>query len=134
MHLGESHADDKVSQTGDIRESTTVRVSQRGASSNPVPLADDDDQASLMAAADQEWRVARRGEMLEGVVVSIDRDGVLVDLGTKSEGLIPISEVQSLVDENQLKPGDTVYVVVTQPEGRSDHAMLSFSRARSERG
>jgi small subunit ribosomal protein S1 len=87
-----------------------------------------------MAAAEQEWRVARRGEMLEGVVVSIDRDGVLVDLGTKSEGLIPIAEVQSLVDDNQLKPGDTVYVVVTQPEGRSDHAILSFSRARSERG
>jgi small subunit ribosomal protein S1 len=96
--------------------------------------AGDDDQASLMAAAEQEWRVARRGEMLEGVVVSIDRDGVLVDLGTKSEGLIPIAEVQSLVDDNQLKPGDTIYVVVTQPEGRSDHAVLSFSRARSERG
>jgi small subunit ribosomal protein S1 len=135
MHPGESHADEKVSQTGETsRESTSVRVSQRAAPSRPVPLPGDDDQASLMAAAEQEWRVARRGEMLEGTVVSIDRDGVLVDLGTKSEGLIPISEIQTLVDENQLKPGDTVYVVVTQPEGRSDHAMLSFSRARSERG
>jgi small subunit ribosomal protein S1 len=87
-----------------------------------------------MAAADQEARALRRGEMVEGVVVSIDRDGVLVDVGSKSEGVIPIAEVQRLVDDQQLKVGDTVYVVVVQSEGRSEHAVLSLNRARSERG
>jgi small subunit ribosomal protein S1 len=88
----------------------------------------------LMAAADQEARSLRRGEMLEGVVVSIDRDGVLVDVGMKSEGIIPYGEVQRQLDEHQIKVGDTVYVVVVQPEGRSEHAVLSLNRARSERG
>jgi small subunit ribosomal protein S1 len=88
----------------------------------------------LMAAAEQEARSLRRGEMIEGTVVSIDRDGVLVDVGRKSEGMIPLGEVQRLVDERQLQVGDTVYVVVVQPEGRSDHAVLSLNRARSERG
>jgi small subunit ribosomal protein S1 len=72
--------------------------------------------------------------MLEGTVVSIDRDGVLVDIGSKSEGVIPIPEVQRLVDNGQLRVGDTVYVVVVQPEGRTDHSILSLNRARSERG
>jgi small subunit ribosomal protein S1 len=100
----------------------------------PPNAADDDDMERLMAAADQEAHVVRRGEMLEGTVVSIDRDGVLVDVGTKSEGLIPLAEVQKLVDEQQLRVGDSVFVMVVQGEGRSDHAILSLNRARSERG
>ncbi len=102
--------------------------------SSPPADAADEDMGRLMAAADQETRTLRRGEMLEGVVVSIDRDGVLVDVGTKSEGVVPLAEVQRLVDEGQLRVGDTVYVVVVQPEGRAEHAILSLNRARSERG
>jgi small subunit ribosomal protein S1 len=96
--------------------------------------SDEDDMASLMAAADQELRSPRRGEMIEGVVVSMDRDGILVDIGSKSEGLIPPSEIDQLLPHQQPRVGDTVYVVVTQPEGRSEHALLSLSRAREERG
>lgn len=93
-----------------------------------------EDMAQLMELSDQETRSLRRGELLEGTVVSIDRDGVLVDVGTKSEGVVPITEVQRLLDEGRLRVGDTVFVVVVQPEGRSDHSILSLSRARSERG
>ena len=55
-------------------------------------------------------------------------------LGRSPKGSIPIGEVQRLVDDQQLKVGDTVYVVVVQSEGRSEHAVLSLNRARSERG
>lgn len=110
---------------------------QPGASA-PVPDEDAEspieDMGRLLELSDQEARTARRGELLEGTVVSIDRDGVLVDVGTKSEGVVPISEVQRMLDENRLHVGDTVYVVVVQPEGRSEHSILSLSRARSERG
>ncbi|MGH2457525.1 MAG: 30S ribosomal protein S1 [Chloroflexota bacterium] len=88
----------------------------------------------LMAVAEQEYHAPRRGDMLEGVVVSIDRDGVLVDIGAKSEGLIPLSDAQRLVDGHELAVGDPVFVAVIQPEGRGDHTLLSLSRARSERG
>jgi small subunit ribosomal protein S1 len=96
--------------------------------------APEEDMGQLMAIADQEARSLRRGELLEGTVVSIDRDGVLVDVGMKSEGMIPIGEVQRLIDEQQLRVGDSVFVIVVQPEGRSDHSILSLNRARSERG
>jgi small subunit ribosomal protein S1 len=133
MQPSESQEEDKVSRTGDASVGASVQTGRRNGNGSSQPEAESD-QARLMAEAEQEWRVLRRGEMLEGTVVSIDRDGVLVDLGTKSEGLIPLSEVQALVDAHELNPGDTVFVVVTQPEGRTDHAILSFSRARSERG
>lgn len=94
----------------------------------------DEDMGRLLAVAEQEYHVPRRGDLLEGVVVSIDRDGVLVDIGAKSEGFIPISDAQKLVDEHELTVGDTVLVSVVQPEGRGEHVILSLSRARSERG
>ena len=37
----------------------------------------------------------RRGEIIEGVVVGKDREGLLVDIGAKSEGIIPPNEMQS---------------------------------------
>jgi len=90
--------------------------------------------ASLMAASDQELHSPRRGEMIEGTVASVDRDGILVDIGSKSEGLIPPNELEQLLPHQHPKVGDKVFVVVIQPEGRSEHALLSLSRAREERG
>src|SRR5438132_11846414 len=100
----------------------------------PVVETDEDDMASLMAASDQELHSPRRGELIEGIVVSMDRDGILVDVGSKSEGLIPPSEIEHLLPHQQPAIGDSIFVVVTQPEGRSEHAVLSLSRAREERG
>ena len=101
---------------------------------NPDANLPEEDMGRLMAVAEQEYRTLRRGDMLEGVVVSIDRDGVLVDIGAKSEGLIPLSDAQKMVDDHELAVGDPVFVAVVQPEGRGDHTLLSLSRARSERG
>jgi small subunit ribosomal protein S1 len=100
----------------------------------PVSEPDEEDMASLMAASDQELHSPRRGEMIEGIVVSTDRDGILVDVGSKSEGLIPPSELIELLPHLHPKVGDKVYVVVIQPEGRSEHALLSLTQAREERG
>src|SRR5207248_4438440 len=72
---------------------------------------------------------------VEGTVVRIDQDEVLVDIGLKSEGVIPGKEMSDIVQELGHRPrvGDTllVYVVTTEtPEG---HALLSFRRAATER-
>ncbi|HVC32884.1 MAG TPA: S1 RNA-binding domain-containing protein [Chloroflexota bacterium] len=94
----------------------------------------EEDMGRLMAAADQEYHAIRSGDLLDGVVVSIDRDGVLVDIGAKSEGFIPLADAQSMINGHELSVGDPVIVAVVQPEGRGDHIILSLSRARSERG
>lgn len=120
-------------------EESTQHVSNHlGARRSEVPLAVSDSpeesMGQLMADADGGFRSFHRGDMLEGTVVSIDRDGILVDIGTKSEGVIPLSETQRVGDAADLTVGDSVYVIVIQPEGREGHAILSLNRARSERG
>jgi len=88
----------------------------------------------LMSEQRHEYRTPQRGDVLEGVVVSIDRDGILVDIGTKSEGIIPAHEAQQLVDRGEVQDGSEVLVYVVHPEDQDGHVVLSLNRARSERG
>ena len=82
------------------------------------------------------YRELRRGEIIEGTVVGTDRDGILVDVGAKSEGVIPPNEMHCLQPEgpSKLNMGDKVLVSVVQPESMEGQVILSLDRARGERG
>ena len=68
--------------------------------------------------------------------MSIERDGLLVDIGFKSEGVVPLQEMHSLGSDPLLKlrPGDSVLVFVVQPETAEGQVALSIDRARGEQG
>ncbi|MHB1004568.1 MAG: 30S ribosomal protein S1 [Chloroflexota bacterium] len=94
-----------------------------------------EEMQSLMDHLERDYRSPQRGEVLDGIIVSIDKDGALVDIGTKSEGIIPNHELQSVSDvEGEVKVGDEVLVYVIQPEDKDGHVVLSLKRARAERG
>lgn len=78
----------------------------------------------------------RRGEIVEGMVMGASADGLIVDVGTKTEAVIPPNEMLSLgVDgASRLKAGDTVRVMVLQPASGEGHAVVSLDRARGEEG
>ena len=78
----------------------------------------------------------RRGEIIEGMVMGASPDGLIVDVGTKMEAVIPHNEMLSLgVDgASRLKAGDTVRVMVLQPSTAEGHAIVSLDRARGEEG
>jgi len=92
------------------------------------------DMATLLEAESVPYRTLRRGEILEGVVVGSERDGTIVDVGTKSEGVIPAHEMQSLGPDARPAPGDRILVYVLQPETQEGQVLLSLDRARGERG
>jgi small subunit ribosomal protein S1 len=94
------------------------------------------DMATLLEAESVPYRTLRRGEILEGVVVGSERDGVVVDVGTKSEGVIPAHEMQSLGPDPDARPapGDHILVYVLQPETQEGQVLLSLDRARGEKG
>ncbi len=71
----------------------------------------------------------REGEVLSATVLSITKDHVLVDVGFKSEGLIPLSEFSIINGEAQIKPGDKVDVLVESKEDDSGHMVLSKEKA-----
>ena len=83
-----------------------------------------------------DFKTLRRGEVVEGTVMAVQRDGVLVDLGSKSEGIIPPHEMHSLGADplSKVAVGDKVLVYVMQPEADQGQILLSVDRARGERG
>lgn len=94
----------------------------------------DSGMEALLRDNDYAFRSVRRGETIEGTVVRVDQDEVLVDIGLKSEGVIPSREFFSDTEEQPpLQVGDKTLVYVMQPEGSEGHAILSLRRARLER-
>jgi small subunit ribosomal protein S1 len=80
-------------------------------------------------------REVRRGAVVEGVVVRVAPDEVLVDIGLKSEGVIPGRELADIEQDLGRPPrvGDRLLVFVQQPETPEGHAVLSYRRAAPER-
>ncbi len=70
------------------------------------------------------------GEILTGKVVEITKDFIIVDVGLKSEGLIPISEFR---DPTELSLGSDVEVYLDQAEGDDGQIVLSREKARKQR-
>jgi small subunit ribosomal protein S1 len=98
--------------------------------------ADNNAMAALLEEETAAYPEIRRGEIIEGTVVGTDRDGILVDIGAKSEGIIPAHEMQCLQPEgpSRLKAGEKILVAVVQPESHEGQVILSLDRARGERG
>lgn len=82
-----------------------------------------------------DYRNLQYGDTVDGTVMRVDRDEVLVDIGSKAEGVVPIREMQSLTTEDRaaLKPGDALLVFVVQSEDKEGRAVLSVDKARQEK-
>ncbi|HSO30780.1 MAG TPA: 30S ribosomal protein S1, partial [Candidatus Sulfomarinibacteraceae bacterium] len=89
----------------------------------------------LLAEQDADIRSFKHGDVVEGSVVRIDKDEILVDIGAKSEGVVSNRELFGRHGESQpaLAIGDTVLVYVLQPESPEGHVVLSLRRAGLER-
>ncbi|MEO0393506.1 MAG: S1 RNA-binding domain-containing protein, partial [Pseudomonadota bacterium] len=72
------------------------------------------------------------GSVIKGVVIAIDSDAVLVDVGLKSEGRVPLREFASPGQPPELTVGDTVEVYVERMEDKNGEAVLSREKARRE--
>jgi small subunit ribosomal protein S1 len=76
----------------------------------------------------------RKGDIIEGTIVSASPTEVLVDIGQKTEGVIQTKELDQITaaELELLKVGEKVLVFVVNPEAREGHAVLSITRAREE--
>jgi small subunit ribosomal protein S1 len=76
----------------------------------------------------------RRGELVDGTVVLVDRDEILVDIGGKMEAVIATGELHDEHGEMALERGDHVSAVVIVPENSDGRPVISINRARAEIG
>src|SRR5438034_1137621 len=76
------------------------------------------------------------GDIVKGTVVKVDKDEVLLDIGYKSEGVIPIRElsIRHDVDPNEIvSMGEEIEALVLQKEDKEGRLILSKKRAQYER-
>jgi small subunit ribosomal protein S1 len=85
---------------------------------------------------DATFRAIEEGEVVTGHVVRIDKDEVLVDIGYKSEGVIPANElsIRKSVDPNEeVHLGEEVDAIVMTKEDQDGRLIMSKKRARFEK-
>ncbi len=93
------------------------------------------EMARLLEEQDVQFRSIKRGDVVEGQIVRIDPEEILVDIGLKSEGVLTTKELppSGYGSLSELHVGDDVLVYIMQPETPEGHAVVSIKRARLER-
>src|ERR671919_949330 len=89
----------------------------------------------LIPDYDSTFPVINEGEVVSGKVVRVDKDEVLVDIGYKSEGVIPVSELsirRSVNPADEVQLGDEIDALVMTKEDADGRLILSKKRARFE--
>jgi len=87
--------------------------------------------AALFEASLAEGDLGREGEIVVGVVVQVGRDSVVVDIGGKSEGVIPRSEFAGTGGEIKVKAGDKVDVFIESRE--NDDGLVTLSKEKADK-
>ncbi len=105
---------------------------------SPPASEPQDDRALMEAFLDNpanNYYNLQYGDTLDGIIMHVDNDEILVDIGSKSEGVVPSKEMSSLLPEEraELRVGDEILVFVVQSEDKEGRAVLSLDKARQEK-
>ncbi|NDA08164.1 MAG: 30S ribosomal protein S1 [Alphaproteobacteria bacterium] len=87
--------------------------------------------ADLLAESFDE-SITIEGSVVRGVVVAVDKEAVIIDVGLKSEGRVPLKEFTPPGQQPSIAVGDEVEVYIERMEDRNGQAMLSREKARRE--
>ncbi|MCM2576535.1 30S ribosomal protein S1 [Streptomyces meridianus] len=101
-----------------------------------VAVNDIGNEEAFLAAIDETIKYFNDGDIVDGVIVKVDRDEVLLDIGYKTEGVIPSRElsIKHDVDPNEVVAvGDEIEALVLQKEDKEGRLILSKKRAQYER-
>ncbi|AXI77020.1 30S ribosomal protein S1 [Peterkaempfera bronchialis] len=101
-----------------------------------VAVNDIGSEEDFLAAIDETIKYFNDGDIVDGVIVKVDRDEVLLDIGYKTEGVIPSRElsIKHDVDPHEVVAvGDNIEALVLQKEDKEGRLILSKKRAQYER-
>jgi small subunit ribosomal protein S1 len=101
-----------------------------------VAVDDFDSPEAFLAAIDATIKYFNDGDIVTGTVVKVDRDEVLLDIGYKTEGVIPSKELSIKHDVDPFEVvsvGDVIEALVQQKEDKEGRLILSKKRAQYER-
>jgi small subunit ribosomal protein S1 len=90
---------------------------------------DTDAYEQLLDMYDVSFKNLAEGEVVRGVVLRVSSTEVIVDVGYKSEGVIPIEEFKDDMGAPSVKPGDVVDVLLEKAEDKDGYVILSKEKA-----
>src|SRR5207248_8899367 len=126
-----SHQSLRPNLSGATHHMPSPSVTSPQVAINDIGTAED-----FLAAVDATIKYFNDGDLVEGTVVKVDRDEVLLDIGYKTEGVIPSRELSI---KHDVDPGDVVAVgdqveaLVLTKEDKEGRLILSKKRAQYER-
>ena len=97
---------------------------------NDSKQEEDSAEINIEEMYEQSLRQIQEGELINGEIIKIDEEYVLVDIGYKSEGIIPIREFKDTDGKVTAKAGDKVDVVLEKKENDEGVVTLSMERAK----
>jgi small subunit ribosomal protein S1 len=136
MYQQEEYQDPTAESASFLNESAQNMSVNGSATTSPADSeASEPDMAKLLEESSHSPRSLKRGDVVEGVIVRIDPEEILVDIGLKSEGVLSTKELPATGygSFEELAVGNEVLVYVIQPETPEGHAIVSLKRARMER-
>jgi small subunit ribosomal protein S1 len=122
--------------TSSIEATSSATGGSAPGAANQVIVDDLASEEAFLAAIDETIKYFNDGDIVEGTVVKVDRDEVLLDIGYKTEGVIPSRELSIKHDIDPaevVSVGDRVEALVLQKEDKEGRLILSKKRAQYER-
>ena len=90
-----------------------------------------DSFAALFEASVQGGEFGKEGEIVKGIVVAVQRDNVVIDIGGKSEGIIALSEFPDAAGQVTVKAGDEIDVYIESRE--NDDGLVTLSKEKADK-
>jgi small subunit ribosomal protein S1 len=94
---------------------------------------DPQEYQKLLELYDESMRNLTEGEIVQGRIIGVTSNSVIVDVGYKSEGLIPIEEFTGRDGELTVQVGEEVDVLLEKTEDLEGHVLLSYGKAQKMR-
>ena len=123
------------------------KIGVTAGASTPSPLIEEvltkmsdiikDEDFNFEQALEESLHLVHRGQRVEGIITSIKPNEVVVDIGTKHTGFIPLDELSddpAAKPEDVVKVGDKVNLIVTKVQDLEGFVTLSKKRVDSEKG
>src|SRR5499426_4907812 len=115
----------KSSGAAPREEKPVVDEEERGSDGGMDP----DEYERLLDMYDVSFKNFAEGEVVKGVVLQVSESEVIVDVGYKSEGIIPIEEFRDENGQLAVKRGDLVDVLLEKTEDKEGYVVLSKEKA-----
>jgi ribosomal protein S1 len=116
-------------------ERSTHTISATITPETPAPtpeLTEEEDQLALeQRLYEESLKVLDEGQVLTGVIVAKYQDELLVDIGGKSEGILPFRELSLAIEPKELSVGDKLEVMIHRIDENDGQLYLSERRARA---